>query len=188
VTGTVFAAGTKLKVVPRLIAINTGRVVAAAEAEIAREWPGFDVFAGLDSGERAALSPDLALPDMLPGFSDRAMTMARAENNFRDSVLDPETVSCAERKLRLNKTNSELVDAKARHWAVSMKEPGFSARNLTRNPGSEIGDPATKALFYKLLAGYYSAETLPTQDQGRLADVKELIATEKVVSNECGLY
>lgn len=67
-----------------------------------------------------------------------------------------------------------------------MKEPGFSIRGLTRNPGAEITDPETKAGFYKLLGMYYKLKTAAPPGPDELTPILDLIAEEKRVYDECG--
>lgn len=87
VTGTVFAAGDKLKILTRLIDLKTGRVLVAAQSESEREWPQFPEVPDLDfRWDSAAFEPPLS--------------------DFRDSVSDPAQGSCAGRKLRLSRLNS----------------------------------------------------------------------------------
>ncbi|HCE98901.1 MAG: hypothetical protein A2X34_10775 [Elusimicrobia bacterium GWC2_51_8] len=181
VTGTVFAAEKTLKVLARLIDMKTGRVLFAAETETGREWPDFSETAsfsmepfGISGLDAPAGWETAALPTLPP--------------DFRDSVANSEDNSCSGRKQLLTKLNSEFVDTKARYWAARMKEPGFNRRSLTKNPGSEIGDPETKARFYKLLTAYYDSEAPALLAPDKLAGVKSLMETETRVSNECGLY
>jgi len=166
VTGTVFAAGEKLKILTRLIDLKTGRVLLAAQSESEREWPQF---------------PEV--PDMTIRWDSAA---GLPSSDFRDAVSDPGQGSCAARILRLDRLNAELVDAKARYWADKMKEPGFSVRGLTKNPGSEITDPETKAGFYKLLGWYYKSKTAAPLGPDELTSVLDLLAEETRVGDDCG--
>ena len=181
VTGTVFAAGKTLIVLARLIDIKTGRVLFSAERETGRELPGF---------------PEITTFSMkFPGTSDfnsstewDTAALPQLPTDFKDSVSDTEDNSCNSRRLQLTKLNSKLVDSKARYWAAKMKEPGFSSRSLTKNPGSEIGNPETKARFYKLLTAYSDTDLNVLPEQSKLSGVMNLMAMETRVSNECGLY
>ena len=167
VTGTVFTAGRKLKVLARLIDVKTGRVLLAGQTETEREWPQFtelpDADFRWDSGTWAFPPPDL-----------------------RDALSDSAANACEVRRLRLTRMNSELVDAKALYWAAKMKEPGFSVRALTRNPGTEISDPEVKARFYKLLTAYYKSENLPPPEPDKLTDLLGLLEEESSVADSCG--
>ncbi len=167
VTGTVFAAGNKLKILTRLIDTKTGRVLLADQSESERERAQFPEVPDV---ELEWDSPEWPLPP----------------SDFRDAISDPGQGSCAGRKMRLTGLNSELVETKARYWAAKMKEPGFTIRGLSRNPGTEITDPEVKARFYKLLGSYYRSEYEEPPDPDRLTAVLDLIAEETKVYNECG--
>ena len=167
VTGTVFAAGHKLKVLAKLVDINSGRVLLAEQSESEREWAQFPEVPGLELEWDDAEWP---LPPL----------------DLKDAVSEPGQGSCADRKMRLIGLNSELVEAKALYWAAKMKEPGFSIRGLSRNPGTEIADPELKARFYKLLESYFRADYTGPPDPDRTTKVLDLLAEEKLVYNECG--
>ena len=167
VTGTVFAAGHKLKVLAKLVDINSGRVLLAEQSESEREWAQFPEVPGLElewDGQEWPLPP----------------------LDLKDAVSEPGQGSCADRKMRLTGLNSELVEAKALYWAAKMKEPGFSVRGLRRNPGTEIADPEVKARFYRLLESYFRADYTGPPDPDKIASVLDLIAEEKLVYDECG--
>jgi hypothetical protein len=167
VTGTVFAAGKKLKVITRLIDVRSGRVLLAARSETGREWAQY-----------------LESPELLTDWDPAAWALPPLD--LRDAVLDAGKARCAERKMRLAKLNAGLVDAKARHWAEKMKEPGFSIRGLTRNPGTEITDPEVKAKFYKLLGDYYRGPAAAPPAAEDLSALNGLLEDESKVYNECG--
>lgn len=167
VTGTVFAAGERLKILTRLIDLNTGRVLLSARAETGRE---LDQFPGLSGTEFQWNSNSWTLPPA----------------DFRDAVSDSARNSCAARKQRLDRMNTELVDAKALYWAAKMKEPGFSVRGLTRNPGTEITDPETKARFYKLLGAYYRSGSSAPPGPGKLPGLLKFMEEETRVYSDCG--
>ena len=167
VTGTVFAAGHKLKILTKLIDVNSGRVLLAEQSESEREWARF---------------PEV--PDLVLEWDDPEWPLPPSD--FRDAVSDPGQGSCAGRKMRLTGLNSELVEAKALYWAAKMKEPGFSIRGLSRNPGTEIADPEVKARFYELLGSYYRADYTGPQDPDKMTSVLDLLAEEKLVYDECG--
>ena len=167
VTGTVFAAGHKLKVLAKLVDVNSGRVLLAEQSESEREWAQF---------------PEV--PDLELEWDDKAWPLPPLD--LKDAVSEPGQGSCADRKMRLTGLNSELVEAKALYWAAKMKEPGFSIRGLSRNPGTEIADPELKARFYKLLNSYFRADYTGPPDPDRTTKVLDLLAEEKLVYDECG--
>lgn len=181
VTGTVFADGDKLRVLARLIEIKTGRVLLAAEGETGR-LP----MAASDDQFQSMEPPEVPFPE-LPAEWDTARALA-SRAAFRDAVADPSAESCSGRRRMVKRMNEELVDAKARYWAVKMKAPGFSRESLTRNPGSEIADPDVKGKFYKLLTAYYRAGGDTAIDTEKNYEVADLIKMENRVSDECGVH
>jgi len=179
VTGVVFADGEALRVFARLIDTKTGRVLIAAEALADRLPPALS--GGL-SGDMEP--PEVPFPELPAGWGDSpAVTGA----SFRDAVSGSGSGSCSGRRSAAARLNAELVDAKARFWAARMKAPGFSLRALTRNPGSEIGDPGVKARFYKLLTAYYR-DSGPGLEPEKNSEVENLIKLEERVSDECGVH
>ncbi|MDD2806003.1 MAG: hypothetical protein PHV33_10645 [Elusimicrobiales bacterium] len=167
VTGTVFSAGGRLKVLTRLVDLKTGRVLLAEQSEAEREWPQFPEMTGMELD-----------------WDDPAWPLPPSD--LRDAVSEPGHGSCADKKLRLTRLNSELVDAKALYWAAKMKEPGFRVSGLTRNPGTEISDPEVKARFYRLLDAYYRGESAGPQPTDKSEAIRDLLAEENRVYNECG--
>jgi TolB-like protein len=165
VTGTVFASGEKLKVLAKLIDVRTGKVLMASLAEAEREWPRL---------------PDVSFSEMRWD----SVPWPKEGPGFRDALADTPG-SCESRKRRVNDLNFKLVDAKARYWAEKMKEPGFTIRGLTRNPGTEISDPATKSRFYELLKLYYGEDRAAAPAPEELASLKDLMEEENGVYNEC---
>jgi hypothetical protein len=180
VTGTVFPDGERLMVLARLIDLKTGQVLLAVEAEGGRLPQG-----GLGGNFSDMEPPAVPFPE-LPGEWRRPDPLALL-NGFRDAMADNEPRSCQSRRRQLGRLNSELVEAKARYWAIRMRAPGFSRAGLTRNPGSEIGDAGVKARFYKLLAEYFDGAASGPADPERMTAVFDLLKMEKQVSDECGL-
>lgn len=185
VTGTVFPDGEKLMVLARLIELKTGRVLLAAETEADRLPPDLS-----DAGFSGMEPPEVTFPEMPAGWNTAVWSVsgpAAARDVFRDAVSDYPPLSCTDRKSLLVKLNAELVDAKARYWAVKMKTPGFSLKGLNKNPGSEIADRGVKAVFYKLLTAYYKGGADAPPDPEKISAVLDLVEMEKRVSDDCGL-
>ncbi len=180
VTGVVFADGDMLRVFARLIDVKTGRVLLAAEDEAARQAP--DLLGGRFGDMEPPAVPFPELPGEVEPYWAAAPRAAP-----RDAVSDLENGSCSGRRSAAARLNSELVDSKARYWALKMKAPGFTRLNLRRNPGSEIGDPEVKSRFYKLLAAYYKGGSGILLDPEERSEVADLIKIEARISDECGL-
>ena len=159
VAGVVFAAGEKLRVFARLIDIKTGRVLLAAEGDAGSLPAGWE-----------------------------ASRLSGSGGGFRDAVADTEDASCSGRRARIGRLNAELVAEKARYWSLRMRAPGFGRKSLTKNPGSEIEDPAVRSRFYRLLEVYYAAGDESFSGPGKRAEVAGLIKMEAEAYDECGPY
>lgn len=186
VAGTVFADGGTLKVLARLIDLKTGRVLLAAEAEEERLPTD-----PLDGGFSGMEPPAVTFPELPAGWGSAggsAFAAGAVPGDLRDAVADPAGRPCGERRRQLAELNSELVDAKARYWALKMKAKGFSLAGLKRNPGSEISDAAVKARFYRLLTAYYRRDAAEPPDPVKISAVLDLLKLEAGVSDDCGLY
>lgn len=172
VTGSVFSAGSKLKIIAKLIDIKTGRVLLSREEETEREWPQFSAMWDLD------------LPEFAPAGGSGMQPLKFSD--LRDAVADSKDLSCGERWKQTGAKNLLLLDAKARYWAGRMKEPGFSISSLTRNPGTEIADRGLKSKFYRLLSDYHGEEGSPRQGAAEREEVMNLMTVEKKLMDECG--
>lgn len=162
VTGTVYAALGSVRVIAKLVDPCSGRLLAAVESE---------------SGRAAAPAPAPAgLP--LPGFY--------VAPSPGDPLAGTPSAGCAARSRELRELNSRNVRVKAKFWAMKMREPGFSYNRLTRNPGSELKDGATKSEFYRLLAMFYSSEEAPDMSEEELRSLNLLLAREEAVYGDCG--
>lgn len=196
-TGTVFAVEGKLKVLARLIDLKTGKVIFVTESESARQEP--TSYAARVAGRRGGIYyltpelPGILVPDGI--FEWAASAPSSAPGGFRDAISDSHYVSstaadkfCADRRSRLARLNSALVDTKARYWADKMKEPGFRGLGLRENPGSEIDDPRIKSAFYTLLARYYKTPPAALPGSSKFAEVIRLIEEERLFTDDCEMH
>ena len=143
-------------------------MLLAAEDEARRQEP--DLLGGRFGDMEP---PAVPFPELPAEWG--APVAAAPRLSFRDAVSDPGTGSCSDRRSAVNRLNAGLVDPKARYWAIKMRTPGFNRRALTKNPGSEIGNPEVKAMFYKLLAAYYKDDRAVSLDQEERMEVADLI-------------
>lgn len=167
-TGTaVELRGERVELNARLIHAETAQVLAAATARVPKDW---EEPAGADSTSLVVAVPELPEAGG-PGAS------------WRDSLNDEAAEGCREREKRLEVA---LMDYKARFWAAKLKDPAFSPRRITRNPGSEIRDPELRARFYELMRRrYYSgdAEPLAPLERAALASGLEEL---RALAETCG--
>ena len=161
-TGTaVELRGQRVEINARLIHAETAQVLAAVTARVPKDW------------EEPAASEE-------PGSIVVPVPSLGGGDAWRDSVADGD--GCRERERRLERA---LLDYKARYWAARLKDPSFSTKALTRNPGSEIRDPDLRKEFYELMRRRYYAESEPLTSLERetlAGGMKELA----VLSESCG--
>ncbi len=154
VTGTAISlTDGRVEVVARLVDVETARVLGVTETRVTQDW-NESMF---DDSSWAGLPP-------LPSF-DLAQEASAGDWGCESSG---EKADALERS---------IVDVKARYWAARLRG-GIARSSLTRNPGSEISDPATRAEFYSRLRAYARAGGgAPDRDElARLKSVMERIA------------
>jgi len=188
VTGAVFAAGEKVRILLKLVDARKGKIMFSAEAEARRVWmePAPERAPARD---RAVAGGVFFLTPELPGILIQEMPLVASApgrpSGFRDAVAEPPDNSCASRQLTIAGRNAALVDAKAAYWAAKMREPGLNGVPLGARPGSEITDPQVKARFYELLKSYYKGGRADRPDTGRLDEVLILMEDEARLAREC---
>ena len=188
VAGSVFAGGETVKVLVRLLDARSGTVLFSAEADTKREWPESQAARAPLPPRSGVYSLTAELPGVfVPGFPAGAVAAAppAPPSDLRDSVSDFPAASCAARRQRLGRSNEELVDAKARYWAVKMQAPGFLPPGLRETPGAEIDAPETRARFYALLGAYYKSRPAAPPGAAELVRVIGLLEAEALFTAEC---
>jgi TolB-like protein len=140
----------RVEINARLIHAETAQVLAGASGRVSKDW---EEPAGADS--TALVVPVPELPNM------------SATSLVRDALNDEAAEDCSGREQALE---TALMDYKARFWAAKLKDPSFSPRRITRNPGSEIRDPQLRARFYdKMRSLYYAGDVTPLAPLERAA-------------------
>ncbi|MBI4347375.1 MAG: hypothetical protein HY553_11000 [Elusimicrobia bacterium] len=140
VTGTtVELLGSRVEVHARLIDVETARVLAASTANVEKDWSDFET-----SAIWAVSAPPVPF---FPG--DVAHVEWHDSLNARPAAPACET------------DDVEVIDARARYWAIRLRDPGFSPHSITRNPGSDIADPRLKERFYSRLRMWYAEDRIP---------------------------
>lgn len=189
VSGTVFAQGDTIRVLVRLVDARKGRVLFSGEAEGRRdrqEAGASALYARRPAGGVYQLGPEL--PGILVPVGDEGQAEAwpRLPSDLRDALAERRADPCAAREELLAGRNEDLVEAKAAYWAKKMRGAGYSSLGLRKNPGSEIADPAVRARFYKLLAGYYNGGAPGPAAEERYEEVARLMEDEARFAAECG--
>jgi TolB-like protein len=144
ITGSFTTMGREVVVNARLINAETGVIVAASERKADRDW--FDL-------------PNLFVP--APSFTVPAPEIVDetfAEDDvLRDAVTDE---GCDEAAERVDRMENEILDLKARYWALRLKK-GLDLASLKVNPGSTISDARLKRQFYERMNAWYAQGRVP---------------------------
>ncbi|MBI4803527.1 MAG: hypothetical protein HY796_13495 [Elusimicrobia bacterium] len=178
ITGTVFGTKDHLKIIAKIIDSQTGTVLHTIEAETDRQWDMLP--------ERPEFEFELPDPAALPAmFNDEAQLPSF--NDFGDAPAGFAKADCTVRWFRVAVLQNGAVEAKAKYWARRLRDPDFSGKALTKNPGGEIKDPGVKKRFYELLDKFYKSSELPKMSLEELNSVKTVISEEKKISDECGM-
>lgn len=141
VTGTFTSmADRRVEVHARLIDARTARILGAATARVEKEWEVDDMPVG-------------ALWDVkAPGLAKFPAPLVRlVPDPFRDAPND----SCAGWEEEVDRLQEETLELKARFWAARLADPGFDARSVTRNPGSDIRSMLRRQAFYSRVKELY---------------------------------
>ncbi|OGS06506.1 MAG: hypothetical protein A2270_07420 [Elusimicrobia bacterium RIFOXYA12_FULL_51_18] len=179
IIGVVFGTADHLKIIAKMIDPGTGAVLHVIEAQTERQW---DMVM-----ERPGFEFDVLDMTVLVGmFADEAKLPAL--NDFRDAPRNVETGDCSARRTRLIKHQASAMEAKAKYWALKMRDPDFSSEILTRNPGGEIADPQMKKIFYRLLDEMYKSDDAPRLSFSEEEEVRKIMEEEKRLSDDCGLH
>lgn len=156
VTGTVVElVDGEVEVLARLVHVETGRVLSASQAKVAKDWvPGLAPRDPLEAAPAASPAreprPERTETEtfLLPGIPAPR----------RSAAGPPELVKDLE---SCESSDGRLLDARARYWALRMKDPAFSLAALQENPGSEIADRFARQRFYDQLRAWHAATEIP---------------------------
>lgn len=147
VTGSFVTRGREVVVNARLIDIETGVILGAAERSAERDES--DMFAADSAAAFWVAVPELNVP--APAFPKDDM------EDVRDTPSDTFCDGAAERVDRLE---TLILDLKARYWAIRLKN-GTSLADIKVNPGSTITDPILKKNFYARMQYWYEVNSIP---------------------------
>lgn len=143
VTGTFMSLSDgRLEVNARLIDAASARILGVSTLRVAQDWQ--------DSGFSTSFDMNVPPPDI--GDSGPVLTL---RSGFRDALSSQD--GCSAWEERVDEMQSAVLELKARYWAGRLQERGFSARGLTRNPGSEIRSMSLRQDFFRRVRDIYEA-------------------------------
>ncbi len=209
VTGTFHDTGDGVIVNARLIDVETGVILAAAEREVDENQFGDSSSAGFggEGGTIWVAAPRLTVP--APAFPpDRQDDIrgALAEASAPQTApppADPASLpgmadasaagqedaalqdGCADAAARVDKMEARILEIKARYWAGRLRD-GLSPESLRINPGSMISDPALKKEFFSRLEYWYHQDRIPRLSSGEARRLVAMDGEAYSIYNDCG--
>ena len=172
VTGTYHIAGSKVRVLARVVNAETGVIVGAAEAEFERESED-----GFFSAGPFEVPPVPSLASL--------QTAPLGDFDARDAVSD-EGDRCEGAAAKVNALEASILDLKARYWALRLRR-GLPAREVTVNPGSTIPDPELKRRFYDALEAWHRSASIPELTAAEVSRFVKLDGEAYSLFRDCGL-
>jgi hypothetical protein len=175
----------------RLIDVETGLIVAAAEGQTPRELPDdppdpVSASAGMPfvPEPRLTVSPpdDLLIepPDDL--LLEPPLLASQGEEDLHDAPND----DCDEAAQRSDEYEAAVIDLKARYWALRLKQ-GVANTSLKSNPGSEISDPELRSRFYGAMREWYARDNVPDLTMMEKTAYLEMDQKAVALRRQCGL-
>lgn len=156
ITGSFVTLGSEVVVQARLINVETGVIIMASERRAAREW--FDSFHAATDSRTSLASLWVPVPELTVEAPPLPPSLPNERwDGLRDSLADD---SCANAAERVDTLNKQILDLKARYWALRLKK-GVPISGLRHNPGSEITDPLLKKELYDRMKAWYTQENIP---------------------------
>lgn len=153
VAGTFVALGNTVELNVRMVAIETGAVLAARSCRVKRG------FSSLPRGvipEPSPISADMAVADVYefqtgreykPRKERKEPVQLAVAPGLRDAMADP----CADAAARADALQESVLELKARYWAKQARKRGFSASSVAVKPGAGMTDPGLRRRFYELM-------------------------------------
>jgi TolB-like protein len=173
-TGSFTRRGGKMHASVRLVHAETGEILAAVEES-------FDWESSADAPPSRGESWTMVVPP--PAFTVAVPELGDEPLDFKDAPNDDE---CAGAGARVDAIVAGILDVKARYWASELRK-GFSPYAVTRNPGSEISDPALKARFYETMKGWFQRGFIPELSGAEFERMRREDARAAALAGRCGI-
>lgn len=174
VTGSFSRRGTTTRAAVRLVHASSGEVLAAVEETFEWEAPAED-----------APGPDGSWSIVVPApqFTVDVPDIDADPLQLRDA---PNDESCADAAARVDRIVAGILEIKARYWASELRK-GFSPYAVTRNPGSEISDPALKSRFYDAMKDWFHKPFVPDLTRAQFERMRREDALATALASRCGV-
>ena len=179
--------GRRLKVNARLIHAETGLIVSACETDVDREL--FDI-PGFAETPDARPADYAYVPAPVLDVEPPSDFLVEVPSIFPDEIRQlrdaPTGESCTDAAERVDRLESQILDLKARYWALRLRQ-GLSSANLKVNPGSTITDPGLKQRFYGRIKYWHEQGAIPELTP---TEVRRFVAIDQrafSLYRECGI-
>lgn len=163
VVGSFVGVGRKVELQLRLVALESGAILAAAELRLRREpsWelPGlFSATTPITAGDAAAEALAYQRGESLFAWS-RAESPKPALQRASQGLRDPASGarSCRDYARRADELQRGVLELKARYWAAQTRRRTVSAKTLRVQPDSMISNPALRERFLELMRRHAAA-------------------------------
>ena len=101
----------------------------------------------------------------------------------RDSIAD--TAGCSDWESKVFNLQNSALELKARYWASRLRDPDFSIKGLSRNPGAEVRSLLLRQELYARIRELYHAgyaAGIARQDAGEIDRVDRKV---ELLSQRC---
>lgn len=157
ITGTVIDIGNGMvELNARLVDTRTARVLNAVNRKITKDWK-----------ESGAWPAGGAFD--LPDENRWELPPVPETGEYLYNTAAPFFESCSRAQEEAQKLKNLVIEIKARRLAIRLKSGEINIKKLTRNPGSDISDPALRSKFYlKLRYWYYNTQIPALTEQEKM--------------------
>lgn len=186
ITGSFFASRDGVGIHSRLIAVETGLILAAREDRAERDWAVADKDAVAKASPLRGGARSVPIPGFSVGIPELTVPVPELvgdDETLRDAVAD---LDCADAAARVDRIEESILELKARYWAMQIRS-GEGLRKAKANPGSTISDPALKARFYRRMKDYHAAPATLDLTADELRRFKEADERAFRLHHDCGI-
>ncbi|MFA5137668.1 MAG: FlgO family outer membrane protein [Elusimicrobiota bacterium] len=167
VTGTILrSAKGKAEVNARLIDAEDARVIGAVVAEVERDWN--------EPQDSITVPAPILDVSFTPWWEAGSASAAGFEED-----------GCEGFEERIDALQRAVLEAKARYWSDKLRTPGFSARSLSSNPGSDIRSLQSRSLFYGRVRELYDSGARQPLSAEEMRAVERSDARVKAIRERC---
>ncbi|HAH31437.1 MAG TPA: hypothetical protein DCL44_03880 [Elusimicrobia bacterium] len=166
ITGSVLTSAGKCEINARMIETETGIIIATYNTEFTDILPAL---------------PEIPTTSFETPFETPADSSGATPEPFSGSAAAPDSRESADicrDAPEIDMLDRSILDLKARHWAVRIKNSGFLYEGFSSSAEAGIVNPKIKEQFYVLLEAWYYKTEIPGLS---LDELTRLLETEKKI-------